>query len=569
MDNYWTRVQTGRLSRRRVLAGAGAAGVGAAGLALVGCGDDDDAASPTAASGSPGASGSPSAAASPTGEQPVKGGTLRRTTWLNVLGIDPHTEVSVGLFMVSGVYNYLHVVNSADQKAQLVDSASVEQPSPTEFIFKLKPGIKLQNIAPVNGRELVSEDVKYSKERFRDLPKAQNNDFYKTIVDKMETPDQYTFKLTTKKPWAEAMNEMGNWQQAIVPREAVEKFTDLSAQGIGGGPYIMKEYVKGEKTVLVKNPDYYNKNLPHLDGQTWTTILDQATLLAAYKAGQFDIGSGPYEGMGTALNKLDFTDLQKDSKMESFEVPGLSYGSLGLNASVKPFDDPRVRQAMWIGMDRKQFVDKISLGSGQPQGVLSNGLAFWALSQEETKPYIGYDPKKAKDLLTAAGYPDGFSFDIDTSNGVPAYIDHAELIAAELKKIGITANLKVGDLPTFLSEKLFKANFNAVVFTHNPYETPKVPLGFYHKNGLGTFSWWHYDNQKVTDAIDATNGEVDLQKRQKLVKDAQKLILEDAAPLINMYTRPLFQSYYKRVGGFDPKGRTSIYWKYGEYLKPS
>ena len=192
-----------------------------------------------------------------------------------------------------------------------------------------------------------------------------------------------------------------------------------------------------------------------------------------------------------------------------------------------------------------------------------------SLSQAEVAPFITYDPKKAKELLTAAGYADGFTFDIETSNGVAAYIDHAELIKAELAKLGITANLKVGDLPTFLSEKLFKANFNAVVFTHNPYETPKVPLGFYHKNGLGTFSWWHYSNDKVTAAIDASNAEVNLQKRQVLVKEAQKVILGDAAPLINMYTRPLFQSQYKRVGGFDPANRTSEYWKYGEFLKPA
>jgi peptide/nickel transport system substrate-binding protein len=549
-----------------MLAGAGAAGVGAASLALVGCGDDDD----DAGGGGDGAATAvPTSAPTKAAETVTRGGTLKRVTWLNVLGIDPHIEVSVGLFMVSGVYNYLHVINSADQKFKSVFAESIEQPSPTEFVFKLKKGVKFQNIAPVNGREVVAEDVKYSKERFRDLPKAQNNDFYKTIVSKMEAIDNYTFKLTTKQPWAEAMNEMGNWQQAIVPREAVEKFTDLSAQAIGGGPYILKEYVKGERTVLAKNPDYYDKDKPYLDGQTWTTILDQATLLQAYKAGQFDIGSGPYEGMGTALNKLDYGDLQKDSKMTNLEMPGLSYGSLGLNASVKPFDDPRVRKALWIGMDRKQFVDKISLGSGSPQGVLSNGLSYWALSETEAKPYIGYDIKTAKELLSAAGYADGFTFDIETSNGVAAYIDHAELIAAELKKLGITANLKVGDLPTFLSEKLFKANFNAVVFTHNPYETPKVPLGFYHKNGLGTFSWWHYDNAGVTAAIDATNAEVNLEKRQALVKTAQKTILEDAAPLINMYTRPLFQSYYNRVGGFDPALRTAQYWGYTEFLKPS
>jgi peptide/nickel transport system substrate-binding protein len=585
-DGYWRQARFGRaLTRRRAL-GITAAAAGGAFVVACGGGNSNKSSSSTNAAPAASAASAATTASAPSasqataapqapavsnktvtsGDTAVRGGTLRRGTYLNVLGIDPHIEVSVGFIMMTSVYTYLGSVNPVEQKFVPLFADSVEQPDPQTFVFKLKQGVKFQNVDPVNGREVTAEDVVYSKTRFRDLPQAQNNDYYKTIVDQMQAVDPHTFKVTTKQPWAESLNELGGVQQAIVPREAVEKFGDLSQHAIGAGPFILESYVKGQSTVLKRNPDYFDKNLPYLDGITWTTILDQGTLLQAYKSGQIDVGQGPYEG--TSLTKLDFDDLAKNDKMFSTKLPSLSYGSLGVNATVKPFDDKRVRQAIYVGVDRQQFIDKIGLGDGTPQGVLNNGLTFWVLSQDELKPYIAPDVQKAKQLLAAAGYANGFDMTIETSGGVQAYIDHTEVLVSELKKLGINAKANLTDLPSYLSDKLFKGNFNATVFTHNPYETPKVPLGFYHKNGLGGGNWWHYDNPAVTAAVDAQNAEVDVQKRQKLVKDAQKTILDDAAPLINWYSRELYQTWYKRVNGIDPNLRTFNYFRYSEYLKP-
>lgn len=565
MKRYTWRVPrgAGALSRRRAF-GAGALGLGAAFLAACGGGDDkDDTPSSSGASAQPTTTGpapaGAAAQATAASEAAVKGGTLRLGTFLNVLGIDPHIEVSVGLTQMQAVYTYLGGFNTVEQKYSPIFAETLEQKSPTEFVFKLRKGVKFHNVAPVNGREVTAQDVLYSFERFRDLPKAQNNDFFKSTVDKMEAVDPYTFRLTTKSPFADSLSELGGSQKAIVPREAVEKFTDLSTQAIGAGPFMFEDYAKGERLSVKRNPDYFDKGFPHLDAIKWTTVLDMNTLVQAYKSDQLDVN-------GALLTKLDYDDLRKNDKLNTSKRPALHYGSLGLNASVKPFDDKRVRQALWLGMDRAQFIDKVGLGEGTPMGVLNNGLSFWALSQDELKPYIGYDPKKAKDLLTAAGYGNGFEFDVETSGGVQLYIDHVEVMVPELKKLGITAKPKLSDLPAYLSDKLFKGAFNATVFTHNPYETPKIPLGFYHKNGIGALSWWHYDNPQVTAAIEAQAAELDVNKRQKLVKDAQKLILEDGGPMINFYSPTLFESANKRVGGFDFDLRLFRWFRQAEFF---
>jgi peptide/nickel transport system substrate-binding protein len=553
------------MSRRGVLGGTAAVSAGVAGLALVGCGDDDDVAAPqatpTSSAPTPAAPGVASATATPAEKIPT-GGTMRIGTFLDVLGIDPHIEVSIGLTQLARVYTYLGAFDRRDQKFHGMLAEKVEQPSPTEFIFTLRKDVKFQNLAPVNGRRVVAGDVKYSFERFRDLPQAQNNDFFKTIVDKMEVPDENTFKVTTKLPYAESLAELTGIQEAIVAKEDVDQRKDLQTGGVGAGPFMWDQYVKGEKVSLKRNPDYYDKARPYVDKWSWQTILDMNTLIQAYKADQHDI-------CGALLTKLDFDDLQSNKNLVNYKIPALHYGSLGLNASVKPFNDPKVRQAIYLGMDRQQFIDKVFQGDAVPMGPLSAGLDFWALPQDQLKPYIGPDIKKAKELLSAAGYPNGFDMDIETSGALQIYLDHAQVAVSELKKIGINATLKLSDLTTYLTTHLFAGSFNATVFTHNPYESPKIPLGFYHKNGLGGGSWWHYDNPAVTAALDKQGQELDVQERKKQVLAIQKMLLDDGAPLLNFASPQLYNSYNKRVGGIDQTARTYGNFLYGEYLKPS
>jgi peptide/nickel transport system substrate-binding protein len=272
--------------------------------------------------------------------------------------------------------------------------------------------------------------------------------------------------------------------------------------------------------------------------------------------------------MGPLLTKLDYEDLLQNEDLVNMTFPALHYGSLGVNASVEPWSDPRVRQAIYLGVDRQQFIDKIGLGDGTPMGIINNGLDYWVLPQEAQEPYIGYDLQKAKELLSAAGYPDGFDFEIQTSNGVQLYIDHAEVLVAELANLGINATLKLTDLPTYLSTILFAANFDATVFTHNPYETPKIPLGFYHELGLGGGSWWHYNNPEITAMIDAQSMELDLEARRDIVHDTQIALLEDGAPMINWFSPTAYVSLHKRVKGYDATLRSFQNFLNTEWLDP-
>jgi peptide/nickel transport system substrate-binding protein len=557
--NYWARTAGRRYRRRGVLGFAGAATTA---LFVAACGGDSDDSGGSASSGDAASGADPSGTA-----QPERGGTLRQGVTFVAQGIDPHIETSVGLVTAVKVYSYLITFNFHDNTMHPLLAEKVEQPSQNEYVFTLRSDAKFQNVDPVNGRAVTADDVKYSLERFRDHPRATRNGFFKNDVASMEVISPTSFKLTTKRPFADTLALIGigdgfGPQTAIVAREDVEKRGDLTNGGVGSGPYVLQEYVRGERSVLRRNPDYFDQSLPYLDEWRQQVITDNNTLLQAYKSNQLDIN-------GASLTKLDFEDLKRNRDFVNTKVPSLGNGCFEMGAGTKPFNDPRVRQAVKLGIDRGQFIDKLYFGEGRPAGAINGNLTYWALPEEEVKPYVGPDVAKAKSLLSAAGYPNGFDLEIYTSSAIKTYIDYAEIVVAELKKIGINAELKLFDLPTFLSQHMYAGNFPSTVWSTNGYPTLVTPLNYYHKNGTGTGNWWHYQNEEVSSLIDKQFEELDPAKRQPIVKEIQKKVLDDWAPHMPLVDFDSYTSYHKRVGGYEPELGSYQYVRYSEFIKDS
>lgn len=566
-NNYWTRKSAKQaLQRRSFLQAGGASAVGLAALGLTGCGgdDDDDAASTPSSGGSTPAAGETPSATQETGA-PVSGGTMRTGVGISVLGMDPHIESSVSLRNIAKIYSSLITYNPATNEIGPRLSAVPEQPTPTEYVFKINPAAKFQNIAPVNGRNVTADDVKYSFERLRDLPQSTRGVFFKTQVDKMEVLDEQTFKLTTKTPYVETFSELGlggglGPSTQVVAREDVEARGDLSNGGIGSGPYILDRYSKGEITALRRNPDYWETpGVPYPDRWEEQTISDPQVLLQAFITDQLDIN-------GAALNKLDADDLARNENVVTTKIKSLSNGCFELDVSRPPFNDPRVRQAIKIGLDRSQFIDKLFYGEATAAGAFSSGLELWALPQDELQPFVKHDPQKAKELLAAAGYEDGFDLEI-ISSGVSSYQNYAEIVVAELKKLGINAQQSIYDIGVFVSQYMYVGNFPSAVWVTNGYPTLVTPLNYYHKNGLGSGNWWHYENEEVSALIDRQYTEFETATRQETVLEIQRKVLSDWAPHIPLVDGTDYAAYNKRVKGYDPLQRSYQLLRYSEYLE--
>src|SRR6266568_2013287 len=167
-----------------------------------------------------------------------------------------------------------------------------EQPDDTTYIFHLRHGVKWHNKPPLNGRELVADDVKFTYDRF--LTESGNPlRYFLEPVDRVEVVDRYTVQFVLKEPfvWLVHMlaNPAGMW---IIAPEVVQHFGDLKKpeSAIGTGPFLLERYEPNVKTVFKRHPDYFRQGQPWVDGVEWLVLDDDSTGLAMYRTGQIDWG---------------------------------------------------------------------------------------------------------------------------------------------------------------------------------------------------------------------------------------------------------------------------------------
>ncbi len=230
--SYWTRMTKATMSRRTLLGSAAAVGAGAAGAELVGCGGNGEKAGPL------------ERAAAPV-ETPRPGGTLRVGLGADPMGLDPHLSIT-SFLLGARIHGHLFIAAYRDQGVRLELAESFEQPDETTYVWKLHPGIKFQDIDPTFGREVTADDVVYSMQRRRDDPTSQaDKQLLRDSTAGFEAVDRYTFRFRTNRPYSPALDELGNFSYAVVPREAVEKWGNLNTKAAGCGGYILQEYAGG------------------------------------------------------------------------------------------------------------------------------------------------------------------------------------------------------------------------------------------------------------------------------------------------------------------------------------
>jgi peptide/nickel transport system substrate-binding protein len=237
-------------------------------------------------------------------------------------------------------------------------------------------------------------------------------------------------------------NAMCMW---IVAPEVVQKYGDLKTvdTAIGTGPFLLERYEPNVKTVFKRNLAYFRPGLPYVDGVEWLVVDDESTGLAMYRAGQLDAGPGAW----WAVRQADLEALKHSH-------PHLRYQDMQSNTATTvwmrtdkpPFHDVRVRRAISHAIDRQGLIDAVWM-RGQPSPDIAPGLAEWSLPIDqlgEGAKYYQYDPKEAKRLVAAAGYPQGLKTTLTTTGGYGRdLIDAAQMVQRYLKEVGLEAQLKI------------------------------------------------------------------------------------------------------------------------------
>jgi peptide/nickel transport system substrate-binding protein len=382
----------------------------------------------------------------PSTQPPKRGKLITRASAWDPPVLDPRLTNSVGLSQFASLVNNRLVrypfsdeaANSTDLTLK-GDLAESWQGSPDfrVWTFKLRKGVKWQNVAPLNGRELVAADIKYCYEQYA---KEGVQSFTFQEIEGMETPDKYTVRIHLKTPNTMFPQNLAEPGSTIFAREVLEEDGDLKKRMIGTGPYIIKEHTRKVRVVLPRNPDYFDQGRPYIDEYHILSTPDAATRLAAFRSGQSDIMFVASVGDAAIVKKTNPAAI-----IQEYKTVQTVFG-LTLAQDKPPYNDVRVRRAISMAIDRQKQVDTIYGG----HGILGWGIPYFYFQDKmptaaELGPYWQFKPAEAKKLLAEAGHPNGFETTLFYYEYFPQMTSQVQLVQQDLKK-NLNINLKITKL---------------------------------------------------------------------------------------------------------------------------
>lgn len=477
-DAFWNKVTAQRVSRRRALQMAGVTGATAGAIAIVGCGGGDD-------KDKTPASGSPSAGKTTVSEgTPVAGGTLHGTVSL-VLGKDPMKASSflthaLASYSYSRLLRFKTVVGELDQKdwytTEMELASKVENPDPLTYIITLRDDVKFHNVPPVNGRQLVGEDVVYSFNRYRSISPNKGN---MAFVDTVTAVGQVvTFKL--KEPFGLFLNRLASFQDLwIMPKEFIEASETASEDSmLGSGPFLFDKYTPSVEMAWKKNPDYFEKDsagnpLPYLDAVNLAVITDQNQVLSQFASGALDTISVPPTLVDSTKSQSPnavFDQAPRNILSMMIFEPG-SY-----TAAKPPFNDDRVRRALSMAINRDALLKRVTPEGGLWPNMPINGgfgKSWWLDPQGSEIGEAGanykYNVTEAKALLSAAGFADGFEVPMHFASTVySTVVPYYPIVKDGLTALFAQVGIKVKEVPeeygTYIGTT-FAGQFDGMAFS--------------------------------------------------------------------------------------------------------
>ncbi|MBA2449942.1 MAG: hypothetical protein H0V51_18115 [Chloroflexi bacterium] len=424
---------------------------------------------------------------------------------------DPH--LTVGRNTQIFVANVFDGLTARDEKANVIPALATEwKPlDRTGWQFKLRQGVKFHN-----GDEFNAESVKFTVER------AINPETKSTISSEVGTIagvdiiDPYTVNINTKQPDIMLPNRLGELYGGMLsPKHTgATDAASLATKPNGTGPYRLTDWVKNERLVLEANPDYWRGPAP-VAKITVRPILEDAARIAALQAGEVDfVGNVPYERIEELKGNTNLA-------VKTVSTPRVFF--IAIDPRQKPFDDVRVRQALNYAVDAEAIVKTLYLGYAKRLATVVSqaGTGYDASVQ----PYP-YDVAKAKALLAEAGYPNGFSTELDAFTGSIA--DHskaAEAIAEFLRKAGVDVKLNMFEFGAFGPRRVANQVSPLHIYSlGDAYFEPAWAIKWMMQQNLGL----HYRNQEIYDLCTKAEGTFDVEERKKIYADVQRKLKDDA-----------------------------------------
>jgi len=417
-----------------------------------------------------------------------------------------------------------------------------------KLTFKLRNDVKWHD-----GKPFTAADVKCtfdmlmgkSQQKFRQNPRKS---WYDQVED-VTTNGDFEASFNLKRPQPSLLALLASGYTPVYPCHVSPG--DMRTKPVGTGPFKFVEFKANESIKIAKNPDYWKKGLPYLDGIEFNIITNRSTAVLGFISGKFDM-TFPTE---VTVPLLKDVKSQAPNAVCVTEPNNVSTNII-VNSSNPPFDNIDVRRALALALDRKAFIQIQFEGQADIGGTMQPGPAgLWAMPKEmlETIPGYGPDIEKNRDearkLMQKAGFgPDKrLAIKIATRN-IPIYRDPAIVLIDQIKSIFIDAELDVVDTAQWFPKVARKDYSLGLNLTGNAVDDPDQ--SFYENYACGSErNYTGYCNKEIEKLFDQQSAEADVAKRKKLVWEIDKKLQEDVARPIIFHSRSgtCWQPYVKNI----------------------
>jgi peptide/nickel transport system substrate-binding protein len=544
MSNYWNSPRRIPVGRRRLLASAGAGG---AGLALLAC-----------SSRGKTSGGSPQSG-SQNSETPQAGGTYTPYFQYNAI-LDPHKSQAGSQTVIGGVYSRIFRFTTGTDPKVFTDhniepdlGTSAESPDAITWTIKLRPDAKFHNVPPVNGHAVEAEDIKATFVRALDPATNNQNRSSLNMIDsaQIQTPDKQTvvFKLTY--PYAPLRKLLASPAYSFIfPREVVAGSYDPSKTVIGSGPFTFDNFTPDVTYIYKKNPGWFEKDRPYVDGVKMPIIPDAAQQLAQFTAGNLDELTivNPFD-LDTAQQRNPKANVVKSLDGRPFPL------YLQLGDPTGPFTDVRVRRAASMAIDRDAISKVIYNGQGVQTFFVPAYMGRWATFIDQLDPSIQqwfkFNPSESKKLLEAAGQTNltlRLAYISGAAYTTPPYVKTAETLANMLTSAGIKTSVITHDnakdyVDAGKGSRQGYFDKDVMIFSGIPADTDADQSLYSNFHSKSNTNAEHLSDPKLDAMIDKERTLVNEDDRLKAVQDIGKYMAEQVfvLPTPGSYTWVLVQ----------------------------
>jgi len=469
---------------------------------------------------------------------PRRGGVLKAAFSADPAGFDPVRGPSgMSHVVIEQVYSTLMALDpDAKPYPELAESYQVSDGGLT-YTFRLRRGVKFHN-----GDDLTAADVKFTFDRLRAPKSGYSYGAQVETIKSVDVVDPHTVQFRLTKVTGPFLIYMAFPGSSIVPKKLVESGLDLNAKPVGTGPFRFVSYEPRTAIKFERNPNYFEAGKPYVDAMEYRIISDITALTNALLSGVVNFSN--------EIPPKDFAKVKANPDLAALTLEGSRYNWLLPNNSKEPFNNPKIRQAVSLALDRKALVEGAFFGLATPivGGVIPKWN--WGFLDKQFVPPRG-DPEKASALVVEAGYPNGFETTMTLPSSFPNIMAMGPIVQANLARAGIRAKLGTMEIPRYWDEVWSTSKFDiTMMYWLSPLADPDDFVTNNYHCGMA-INVQKYCSTAMDGLLEQAKTSSALDARKGLYTKMQELSMQDM-PIVPLVNGWLLIGHTKKLKNYRP-----------------